>query len=75
LLVTDSPAIVTTQSSSPPPSPLPLPPLLSPSETEHQFKLIEEGKELLNIIVQLGNRQEIEELLNKIKVKNKQYYS
>jgi hypothetical protein len=59
---------VTTQ-SSPPPPPLPLPPPPLPSDKEHQSKLIEEAKELLNIIVQLGNRQEIEQLRNKIKVK------
>jgi len=75
LLVIDSPTAVTIQ-SSPSPPPLPLPPPLPPppplsSEKEHQFQLIEEAKQLLNIIVQLGNRQEIEQLLNKIKVKKK----
>jgi len=64
---------VTTQ-SSPLPPPLPLqPPLLpsssSSSEKEHHFQLIEEAKQLLSVIVQLGNRLDIEQLLNKIKVK------
>jgi len=63
---------VTTQSSPlPPPLPLqpPLPPSSSSSEKEHHFQLIEEAKQLLSVIVQLGNRLEIEQLLNKIKVK------
>ncbi len=61
--------------SSPSPPPLPLPPPPPPSssssEQEHQFNLIQEAKELLNKLVQLGNRQEIEQLLNKINVKTK----
>ncbi len=58
---------MTTIQSSPPP-PLPLPP-----DKEHQAKLIEEAKDLLNITVQLGNRQEIEQLLDRIKVNPFEY--
>lgn len=59
---------MTTQ-SSPSPPPLPLQPPSSSSEKEQQLKLVEEAKQLLTVIVQLGNRQEIEQLLNKIKVR------
>jgi hypothetical protein len=61
---------LTTQSSSTPPPPLPLPPpsLSSTSDKENQSKLIEQANDLLNIVVQLGNHQEIEQLRNKIKV-------
>jgi len=65
-LVIDSPTTATLQSSPPPP--LPPPPL---SSQEPQLKLIEEAKGFLNIVVQLGNRQEIEQLQHKIKVKTK----
>ncbi len=55
VIVTDSPSVVTTQSSA-------TIPLLSSCVNE-------QAQELLNTIVQLGNRQEIEQLRNKIKVK------
>jgi hypothetical protein len=71
-LVTDSPTTATKQSSPPPPLP-PLPPKLSSQEP--QLKLIKEAKEFLNTVVQLGNRQEIEQLQHKIKVKTNDFKS
>ncbi|CAF3869665.1 unnamed protein product [Rotaria sp. Silwood2] len=62
-------SMMTTQSSSLPLLSLPSSSSSSSSsssEKERQVKLVEEGKELLNTIVQLGNRQEIEQLQNKI---------
>ncbi|UJR26819.1 hypothetical protein I4U23_008132 [Adineta vaga] len=50
--ITDSPAVETASTSS---------------EQQSQQKLIDEAKILLNIVVQLGNRQEIERLQNQIK--------
>jgi hypothetical protein len=43
------------------------------SVTEHQQNIIEQAQELLNTIVQLGNRREIEQLRIKIKVKREIY--
>jgi hypothetical protein len=60
LLVIDCPTVVNTQST------------LS-SVTEHQQNIIEQAQELLNTIVQLGNRREIEQLRIKIKVKREIY--
>ena len=49
--------------------------IASPSLTEQdsQQKLTNEARELLDIVVQLGNRQEIEQLQNRIKVKSHQH--
>ncbi|CAF4565132.1 unnamed protein product [Rotaria sp. Silwood1] len=66
-MITDSPTAVTTQSSTPPLLSLPSPSSASSSsEKERQVKLVEEARELLNTVVQLGNHQEIEQLQNNI---------
>jgi hypothetical protein len=62
VIVTDSPNIVTTLLSSS------IPPLSSLCVNENQHNVVEQAQELLNTIVQLANRQEIEQLKNRITV-------
>ena len=58
--VTDSPSVVTTQSST-------TVPFFSSCVNE-------QAQELLTTLVQLGNRQEIEQLKNQIQVRNETYF-
>jgi len=46
-----------------------IPPLSSLGVNENQHNVVEQAQELLNTIAQLANRQEIEQLKNRITVK------